>query len=170
MWLKVLAVSLIFRSDVTIYFVRPSYLQHLNIADSSVNLLGNKVKRPFLLMNATVRQTSTDFLVPLTNATSNRVNKALLHENLAKPQISRGIVIYDESKEPVSIARFNWMVPYNANAVEKLDIDTLFDGRHKTELRTILRVLRNERTGEPTEMATLLAPRAQQMVDLAESS
>lgn len=155
---------------MTIYFVRPSYLRHLKQVDNSVKLLGEKVKRPFLLVNATVRQASADFLVPLTTAKSTRLRKVLQYEDLTAPALSMGTAIYDcESKAPVSIARPDWMVPYNAEAVKKLKIDDLFEGHHKTELQKILRALRDERTGYQTETGRLLASRTQQMVEMSES-
>ncbi|MGL6176695.1 MAG: hypothetical protein ACRC1U_06835, partial [Vibrionaceae bacterium] len=99
------------------------------------------------------------------------MKKVLQYEDLTAPALSMGTAIYDcESKAPVSIARPDWMVPYNADAVKELKIDALFEGHHKTELQKILRALRDERTGGPTETGRLLASRTQQLVDMAQSS
>ncbi|MGL5291190.1 MAG: hypothetical protein ACRC9T_04600 [Vibrionaceae bacterium] len=152
---------------MAIYFVRPSYLSFLQSVDCNTNLLSNKEKRPFLLVDAKINKIETSVLVPLSMATEKRIQKQLLYKERKSPLASMGTIIYDpDTGEAASIARHDWAVPYNPLAVQKLEFDALFEGRYKEQMNRILKALRRDPTGKPSEKMKEIELNTQVTIDV----
>ncbi|MGL5251368.1 MAG: hypothetical protein ACRC7P_09845 [Enterovibrio sp.] len=136
---------------MAIYFVRPSYPAHLKCFDKNVQLMRYKEKRPYLLVDAKISDIKTSVLVPLSKATERRLERSNLYKEIKSPLGVMSTVIRDkDTGDPISLVRHDWAIPYNPDAVKKLNIEDMFDGNYKYELGQILKALRCERTEEPS--------------------
>ncbi|MGL5334642.1 MAG: hypothetical protein ACRC9R_00595 [Enterovibrio sp.] len=137
---------------MAIYLVRPSYLQFLKRIDGDANLMNNKEKRPFILVNATIKKVETSVLVPLSKATEKRIKKQQLYKEHQSHLASMSTIIYEpNTREALSIARHHWSIPYNERAVKKLNLDEMFEGGYKEQMSGILKALRQDSSGKPSE-------------------
>ncbi|MGL5336531.1 MAG: hypothetical protein ACRC9R_10400 [Enterovibrio sp.] len=155
---------------MAIYFVRPSYLKFLQDIDGNINLMHNKDKRPFVLVNAKIKKVEASVLVPLSMATENRLKKERRYKESREEgvrSVSMSTVIYEEgTRKALSIARHNWVIPYNLHAVEKLELNELFEGNHKEQLSKILQALRADSTGKPSETMKQIELNTQSTIDI----
>ncbi|MGL4734238.1 MAG: hypothetical protein ACRCWB_03890 [Enterovibrio sp.] len=99
-----------------------------------------------MLTNAKISGIKKSVLVPLSRATDNRLQKAQLYTEAESPLGAMSTIIHNpKTGAPVSIARHDWAIPHNPLAVKMLNIDEMFDGGHKDDLKTILNAIRSDK-------------------------